>query len=60
MKSRISFSGTGAKNTGGTQPPSETEKNKNFLTLPREESPTTYVAHCSTIQVSTVVGLEEL
>jgi len=61
MKSRISFSGTGAKNTGGTQPlsPSGAEFFF-FLTLPREESPTTYVAHGSTIQVSPVVGLEEL
>jgi len=44
MKSRISFSGTEAKNTAKTQslsPFRGRKKNKIFLTLLREESPTT-------------------
>ena len=43
MKSRISFSGTGAKTQQKHSPfpPSETEGEQIFLTLLRKESPTT-------------------
>ena len=55
MKSRISFSGMGEKNTAKTQPLSpfrDRKKNKNFLTLLRGKS--NDIAHGSIIQVSTV------
>jgi len=55
MKSRISFSGTGKKNTAKTQPlsPFRDRKKKKILDL-TERGKSNDIAHGSIIQVSTV------
>ena len=56
MKSRISFSGTGGKNTAKTQPLSpfrDRKKKQKFLDL-TERGKSNDIAHGSIIQVSTV------
>jgi len=55
MKSRISFSGTGEKNTAKTQPlsPFRDRKKQKFLDL-TERGKSNDIAHGSIIQVSTV------
>jgi len=54
MKSTISFSGTGAKNTAKKQlPPFRVRKKQKFVDLTERGKPND-IARCSIIQVSTV------